>query len=174
MFYRCTFSTDYLLERIHANSRSKSLASAFSKFEHNNFAEGHEIIEDLVAHAHPLALVLSSMYSFDDESEKQFDDRHLSQLLAASDGDEPLAHYALGVYFDTGEIVSSVDKQAACDYFRLAAEGGVPQGRHIYGIMLYYGTGGAEKDQPRGLAMITSAAESGVDEAKEFLESIHK
>lgn len=171
MFYRCTFSTGYLLERIHGSSRSKLLASAFNEFEHNNFAEGHKIIEDLVAHAHPLALVLSSMYSRDGENEKQFDDRHLSQLLAASDSNEPLAHYALGVYFDTGEIVASADKQAACDYFRRAAEGGVPQGRHIYGIMLYYGTGGAEKDQSRGLAMIRSAADSGVDEAKEFLTS---
>ena len=83
-----------------------------------------------------------------------------------------MAHYALGVYFDTGETVATVDKQAACDYFRRAAEGGVPQGMHVYGIMLYYGTGGAEKDESRGLSMVKSAADSGVEEAKEFLESV--
>ncbi|MEO0439076.1 MAG: hypothetical protein AAF098_19525 [Pseudomonadota bacterium] len=172
MFYRCAFNIGHLSKRIQASSESKLLDSAFKKFEDDNFADGHEIIEDLVTHSHALALVLSSMYSLEDESEKQFDDRHLSQLLAASDGNEPLAHYALGVYFDTGEIVACVDKQAACEYFWRAAEGGVPQGMHVFGIMLYYGTGGAEKDESRGLSMIKSAADSGVDDAIEFLKLI--
>lgn len=168
MEYYCAFNEIYLRDQIASSDESRPLEHAYECFERGDFPHGHQTLSDLVKRNHPLALVLASMFSNRGESEDQFRARHLAQLEASADRGNSLALYSLGVYRDTGEMLEQ-DKKLAFAYFKKAAEMGMPQAMHIYGVMLYYGTGGAEKNQERGFAMVQSAARSEVAEAKEFL-----
>lgn len=171
MEYCCAFRESFLIEQIVSSDEAKLLERAYELFEKGDSSRAHTTIQRLVDEKHPLALVLASMFSRDGETDEQFHARHLAQLQTAATMRSSLALYSLGVYTDVGEFLDQ-DKQKAFKYFREAADLGMPQAMHIYGIMLYYGTGGAEKDSARGLSLVQSAAASNVEEAKEFLRSI--
>lgn len=172
MFFCCAFKDKLFLESIQNSSESDILSQAYKLFQKDNFVEGHKLIDDLVSQNHPLALVLSSMFSKDGENEDQFHNRHIELIKIAVSAKEPCALYSLGVYYDTGNFFE-LDKQKAFEYFKESAELKMPQAEHIYGIMLYYGTGGAMLDEERGLSMIKSAASAGVVEAVEFLDYLN-
>jgi TPR repeat protein len=171
--YYCAFKETFLRDQIASSDESKPLDYAYKHFEHGDVERGHQALADLVNRNHPLALVLASMFSNTDETEDQFRIRHLAQLEVSAAHGNSLALYSLGVYRDTGELLEQ-DKKLAFEYFKKAAELGMPQAEHIYGVMLYYGTGGAIKDHVRGLALVQSAARSEVAEAKEFLEFLKR
>jgi len=120
-----------------------------------------------------LALVLAAIFSKSNESIDDFYERHFNNILKASEKQNSLALYSLGVYFDTGEFVEE-DKEKAFFLFKASAELGMPQAQHIYGIMQYYGTGGAEQDVVLGLSMVERASKEGVQEAAEFLNYLNK
>lgn len=161
------FKEEYLLENIKA-SEIALLVQAYSLFEEDDFLGGHKLIDKLVLQKEPLALVLSSTFSKNGENKDQFNERHIKLLQLAGFAKDPLALYSLGVYSDTGNFLE-LDKQVACKYFKESAELGMPQAKYIYGVMLYYGTGGADQDKERGLSMVKSSASAGVSESAEFL-----
>lgn len=171
MYFCCPFKEEFLVDQLQKSDASGVFMGAYQAFENNQLSKGHEILDDLAETGYSLALVLSSMFSKEREDESAFYVRHVEYLKRASDAKDPLALYALGVYYDKGELVEQ-DKSRAYEYFKEAASLGMPQAEHVYGIMLYYGTGGAEQEQAKGLSMIRSAAEAGVAEASEFLQYI--
>lgn len=173
MYFACPFKEEFLVQYMQESKASGALIDAYNLLNDNELSKGHDILDDLIKHGCSLALVLSSMFSKQGESEGEFYNRHLECLQRAADNREPLALYSLGVYHDTGEMVEH-DELKANDYFKEAANLGMPQAEHLYGIMLYYGTGGAQQDKAKGLSMIQAAEQKGVTEAKEFLQYLEQ
>ncbi len=167
MFYACAFDEDLFYREC---KYDEVLGSAFDLFRQSESKEAHALLQVLVKGKEPKALVLSSMFSSVMELEEEFYLRHVEQLVAAAELGEPFALYSLAVYHDTGELVKE-DKHKAFEYFEAAAEQGMAQAMHVFGIMLYYGTGGASKDMEKGLTMLEMSAKT-VDEASVFLQSI--
>lgn len=169
MYFRCPFNEKFLSVAIE-ESGNKELKRAYEFFSKDNPAAGHEKLKQLMGFPNfpSLALVLSSLFSKIDESEDEFVARHILQLEEAAYVGDPFALYALGVYCDQ-EGVDDFAKEAASIYFKRSAEKCMPQAMYVYGVMLYYGTGGAMQDRSAGLNMINFAADSGVVEAREFL-----
>jgi len=97
--------------------------------------------------------------------------RHIRDLKISANSDEPLALYSLAVYYDQGKFLEE-DKKSAQEFYCRAANAGNDLAKHIYGIMLYYGTETLEIDKELGLSFLNSSAENGVEDAKIFLDSI--
>lgn len=171
MYFSCPFKEEILVAYLRRSDESKALIDAYAHFGNDEFTKAHDILDGLISDGCALAMVLSCIFSKEDEEECDFYVRHIECLVRASKLKNPLALYSLGVYYDRGELLE-LDKSKACDYFRESANLGMPQAEHIYGVMLYYGTGGAQQDQAKGLRLVKSAAQGGIAEALEFLEYI--
>jgi len=113
------------------------------------------------------------MFSQENESEEKFISRSLSNLIVAAEQNNSIAQYAVGVYLDKGENLEQ-NKESAYLLFKSAAENGMPQAMYIYGVMLFYGTGGAELNKSKGVELINRAALGASNEAREFLEFVKK
>lgn len=173
MYYCCAFNENFLIEQIEFSDETEVLQKALNLFDENKQDLGHSLLEKLIKEEHSLALVLSSMFSMKNETEEEFYVRHINFLNIAAVKKNSLALYSLGVYFDKGEFVEE-NRHKAFEYFKEAAELGMPSSKLIYGIMLFYGTGGAKQNEKEGLLLIKSAADSNVDEAMDFLKHINK
>ncbi len=171
MYFCCPFKECFLLEQIKASNSSDVLNQAYTLFEEGAANEAHNLLRKLVIKKDKIALVLSALFSFEEENEQEFYRRHLSNLEAAAASQSSLAIYSLAVYYDTGQFFQE-NKSKAYEYFKKAAELGMPQAMHIYGVMLYYGTGGASRDELQGISMVKLAAKHCVNEASEFLRYI--
>ena len=169
MYFQCPFNTNLFYDELKTDPNSGSLIVAFEYMESDRFTEAHNTISMMREDASLNGLVLSSLFSKEFEEEREFTIRHLEVMQTAANLRNKFALYSLGVYFDTGNYVDE-DKDKACIYFRLAAELGMIQAMHIYGIMLYYGTGGAPYNREAGLDMVTTCAELGYRDSENFLD----
>jgi TPR repeat protein len=172
MYFRCEFKEGLFFSEIKKSGHAHILETAYAYFEEHNSSKGHDLLKELVDSKNSLALVLSSMFSKKEESFKSFSSRRFENLEVAAEAENSFALYSLGVLYDTGEYVEE-DKCKAFMCFKKAAELGMTPAMHIYGIMLYYGSGGAEQDKERGLLMVKYAA-ADVPEAAEFLEFLNE
>jgi TPR repeat protein len=166
----CPFNEKYLQQAIAIDEYGDGLSKALHKFDEGYSELGHEICEDL-KNKTSLAIVISSLFSRDNESETAFEERHILELNKAAEQKNSLALYSLAVYYDQGAILEE-NKSKAQDYYRRAANAGSNLAKHIYGIMLYYGTDTLEPDKDEGIKLLISSASNGVDDAKTFLSSI--
>jgi TPR repeat protein len=169
--YRSAVNDETLRRYIDRSEHREILNRALAEFEKGNEAAGHAVLRYLVASSSPHALVIASMFSKQGEDEQDFVARHLVQLQKAASLGDPIAAYSIGVYLDQGDLLP-LDKERAFALFKQAAELGMRQAMHIYGVMLYYGTGGAPLERAKGLSLVESAAAAGVEESKEFLASL--
>ena len=64
------------------------------------------------------------------------------------------------------------DVALASALYTQAAEAGYPRAKLSYGLNLFYGSHGMQKDESLGLAMIKQAAAEHVDGAIEALEKV--
>jgi len=172
MEYRSSVRDLFLRQHIGQSGSAEQLEKALLEFDKGNADKGHDILRPLLASSNTYALLLASMFSMETESEQAFLERHLMQLKEAAALGDSAAMYSLGVYFDQGELLG-LDKEMAYDCFRKSAESGMPQAMFVYGVMLYYGTGGASTQRSDGLSMVQAAASAGVDEAIEFLNFLN-
>ncbi|MFK5976346.1 MAG: hypothetical protein QM493_07555 [Sulfurovum sp.] len=170
MYYKSVFKEKYLLQEIESNSNKKILIKSLKLLNSSSY-KGHNLLFELIKSNDSTAIVLSSLFSQEYEDEKSFNDRHLKLLYKASKLENKLALYSLGVYLDTGEYITE-NKILAMEFFKKSAELGMPQSMTIYGIMLYYGTGGTEKDIVKGLTLIRQSASMYEDNAVDFLNYI--
>jgi len=173
MYYCCPFKERYLVDEIQKSSQQYVLQESYNFFKDKDYESAYALLDGLIQKEDGLALVLASLFSRPGELEEDFYKRHFDNILKASEKENPLALYSLGVYFDTGEYVEE-DKEKAFVLFKSAADLGMPQAKHIYGVMQYYGTGWAEKNMDSALIMIKQASKEGVAEATEFLDYIDK
>jgi len=171
MYYCCPFRKKYLVDYIAKDEFKNIYYKSYRLLEDNNLQDGHGLLERLIKKNDGLALVIASIFSKVGEGEEDFYQRHFDNILKASEQGNPLVLYSLGAHFNMGEYFDE-DKERAFLLFKSAAELGMHQAKHIYGVMQYYGTGGAEKKINLALEMIRGASKEGVDEATEFLEYI--
>ena len=170
MYYQAPFNDDALDSIVVDNKEKNVLLRALVRLDQGDFG-GHNLLDDLIDKSNSDALLLSSLYSKENESKDEFLKRHLRTLETLSELNHSLALYGLGVYYDRGELVHE-DKLKAMQYFKKAAELGDPRSNFIYGIMLYYGTGGAKKNIHEALERLHVTVSKGVDDAKKFIENI--
>lgn len=170
MLYMSAFSDKYLDREIAADDNAELLREALKNFDTGEINHGHKICDKLKDNS-ALAVLLGALFSKEEESEEQFELRHLSDLSCAANSGNSLAQYSLAVYYDRGDMVEE-DKRKAEYLYRAASEGGLPIACHLYGIILYNGSDFTEMDREKGLELLRYAVNEGVDDAKTFLNSL--
>ncbi|WP_369157507.1 tetratricopeptide repeat protein [Candidatus Thiodiazotropha sp. LNASS1] len=166
----CPFNEKYLHQAIANDKYSDSLNEALHKFDEGYPEIGHEICDKLGIKS-SLAIVVSSLFSKDHENEIEFEKRHILDLTKAAEQKNSLALYSIAVYYDQGTILEE-SKSKAQDYYCRAAKAGSDLAKHVYGIMLYYGTDTLKPNKEEGIKLLLSSASNGVDDARVFLSSI--
>lgn len=71
------------------------------------------------------------------------------------------ADYFLGQLYRTGKVVGKTQVEGLT-LLKKAADGGIVEAQHDYGMALYIGDAGAKKDQKKALDYFTSAASKGL------------
>lgn len=150
----------------------QSLDDAKKAIEQGDCSLAYKILKPLIDDDNPEALYLFSMFSLpNDESIKDFEQRSVRVLTKAAACEYPPAQYALGVYYDGGDLVKQ-DKLKAAMLFKAAAISGYSKAQLSYGLDLYYGSNGIPKDVDRGLDYIRKAADAGIEDAVEALDDL--
>lgn len=148
------------------------LDDAKKEIDQGDCSLAYKILQPLIEEENPEALYLFSMFSLpNDESIEDFEQRSVKLLTKAAEYEYPPAQYALGVYYDGGDLVKR-DKVKAAMLFKAAAINGYPKAQLSYGLDLYYGSNGIQKSVDLGLDYIRKAADNGVEEAVETLDDL--
>lgn len=114
----------------------------------------------------PAALFLHAHFSLrDTESDEQFDARRLGILQRLTDLGYAPAVYELGICYEVGDLVPPDPLKAAALHKR-AAELGNAKAKLSYGLNLFYGSNGTEKNSELGRAFIRQAADEDVEGAE--------
>ena len=172
MQFYSVLSEDVLVNAIKLDCFSEQLSLALRKFDAGETYEAHSLCDQLKGKT-TLAIMLSALFSKDNESESDFLNRHITSIQLAAEKGNSLAQYSMGVYYETGELVEQNQTYAEACY-KNAAEQGMPLACYIYGTMLYYAhnTENVPLDPITGLKLLNIAAENGIQEAKSLLDSI--
>jgi TPR repeat protein len=150
----------------------QDLANAKKEIEQGDCGLAYKILCPLINSEEPEALYLYSMFGLlNDETIEEFEHRSVKLLMRATELEYPPAQFALGVYYEGGDLVKKDDLLAA-QLFKKAALNGHPKSQLSYGLDLYYGSNGITKDQKLGLSYIKKAADNKIEEAIEALENI--
>lgn len=148
------------------------VALAEALLDESKFGRAAEILSPLLERENAAALFLAGTFSDpENESEEEFDRRRLDYWQRAAKSGYPPALYALGVCYDTGDLVV-VDADKAGRLFKLAAEANYSKGKFCHGRNLFYGEGGMVGDPEQGLYLIREAAREGVEDAEDFLDRL--
>ncbi|UTW46343.1 sel1 repeat family protein [bacterium SCSIO 12696] len=148
------------------------LDDAKKEIEQGDCSLAYKILQPLINDENPEALYLFSMFGLSNgESIEEFEKRSVRLLTKAAGFEYPPAQYALGVYYDGGDLVEQ-DKLKAAMLFKAAAINGHSKAQLSYGLDLFYGSNGVKKDHILGLKYIQKAAEAGVEEAAEVLSEL--
>jgi TPR repeat protein len=156
--------------KMDTHTAEKLVADAEAALNTVGCEAAYKLIEPLLAEGNPAALFLYSHFSFSElETEEEFDKRRIEMLRrAAGLGYAPALH-ALGVCYDTGDLVEG-DPSYAATLLKAAAEKGHPKAKFLHGLNLFYASNGMHKDEELGLQLIRDAAQEGVEEAQEYLK----
>lgn len=148
------------------------LDDAKNEIEQGDCGLAYKLLQPLIDQENPEALYLFSMFSLpNDESIEDFEQRSVSLLTKSAACEYAPAQYALGVYYDGGDLVKQ-DKLKAATLFKAAAISGYSKAQLSHGLDLYYGSNGISKDVTLGLDFIRKAADAGVEEAVEMLDDL--
>ena len=150
----------------------ESLNAAKKEIEQGDCCLAYKILQPLIEDGIPEALFLFSMFSLpNSESIEDFEKRSVRLLVEAAACEYPPAQYALGICYDGGDLVEQ-DKLKAALLFKAAAIGGYSKAQLSYGLDLYYGSNGIQKDTELGVVFVRKAAETGIAEAVTFLDEL--
>jgi TPR repeat protein len=152
----------------HTPSAKRVLDTARRHIKNGQFEKAYPMLEPLIASGDPEALFLGAMASKPGESAEEYERRHLEWLRQSAEQEYPQALYALGVYYDTGDMVG-LDKIRAAQLFKRAAELKHAQSQCIHGEDLLYGAHGIEKDEAKGMAYVLESAKAKFQGALELL-----
>ena len=149
----------------------KLLEKAKNKIEsEGNPVEAYDILKPFIKKKCPKALFLFSMFSLPHEADEQFEQRSVDLLKQASASGYAPAQFALGLCYEGGGILEQ-DPRKAAKLYREAAINGYAKAQLRYGLDLFYGSNGVEKNTDLNIKYIRKASDSGIDEASEFLKS---
>jgi len=157
----------------HEPAVQEVLDAARTSFNADRFAEAYRLLEPLIASANPEALYLGAGFSLPNESTQIYERRHLEWIMRSAEQEYPPALYVLGVYYDTGDLVS-FDKAKAAQLFKRAAELKHAHSQCIHGTALVYGTKDVEKDERRGMEYILESAKAKFEGALEMLARFYE
>ncbi|MFV0477815.1 MAG: tetratricopeptide repeat protein [Parahaliea sp.] len=150
----------------------QSLDNAKKEIEQGDCNLAYKILQPLIDEENPEAMYLFSMFSvLNDESIEDFEQRSVRLLTKAAACEYPPAQYALGVYYDGGGLVEQ-DKLKAAMLFKAAAINGYSKAQLGYGLDLFYGSNGIQKNVELGLNYIRRAADAGIEEAVKTLDEL--
>jgi TPR repeat protein len=157
----------------HEAPAQKVLDDARACINAEKFEEAYRLLMPLIAAGNAEAMYLGAGFSLANEKSEEYERRHLELIVQSAGKDYPPALYVIGVYHDTGEMVS-VDKAKAAQFFKRAAELKHAHSQCIHGIDLLYGTNGIEKDEQRGIQYILESAKAKFRGALETLARFYE
>lgn len=130
---------------------------AHAALDSGDFAGAAALLDPLCTAGLAEALFLRSRFAMPDESQVDFEARHVAQLERAASLGNAEAQYALSMLLASGELLPR-DQERAGTLLRAAAKGRHPHAMWQLGLMLVYGTGGESADESVGLSLIQEAA----------------
>ncbi|TMA83141.1 MAG: sel1 repeat family protein [Deltaproteobacteria bacterium] len=152
----------------HEPSVQKLLDIARDHLKADQFAEASSVLMPLIADGNPEALYLGAWYSWGDDTAEAFERRYLDWLTKSAMQEYPPALFVLGVYYNTGELVS-VDKAKAAQLFKRAAELKHAASQYSHALDLLYGTNGIERNEAMGFKYLLESKEAKFRGAFELL-----
>jgi TPR repeat protein len=157
----------------HSAADRKLIERAKALIRTESFDEARSALEPLIAAENAEALYLAAGFSLAGESAEDFDRRFLQMMARSAAGGFAPALYVMGFLYDTGELVAP-DSEKAADFFKEAALKKHAHSQWLYGLRLLYGTGGATRDEARGLSELRESAAAGFQGALETLARFHE
>ena len=138
-----------------------------------NLKKLFQLIKPHVLAKDPDALYIYSCFSLDEwnEDEKTFLERRIKYLHFAAKYGVLEALHEVGLYYHTGQGIEQ-DKNKAAGLFKAAAERGHSYSKLYYGLDLFYGSCGIEKDEDLGILYVREAVDDGVEDAYKSLKKI--
>lgn len=141
-----------------------------------NFKGLFKLIKPHILAKDPDALYIYSCFTLPEwnENDATFFKRRFKYIrLAAKAGHLEALHEA-GLVYHTGFGGVEQDKRKAAQIFKAAAEKGHPASKLFYGLDLFYGSCGIEKDESLGISYVTQAVDDGVKDARYTLNKLLK
>jgi TPR repeat protein len=116
----------------------------------------HGVLDPLIKQGNSEALFLAANVSRRDESEGEFERRHLEFIKQSATAEYPPALYTLGFYYDMGDAAPVIphDTLKAAQIFKRGAELKHAHCQHLHAEALLYGAHGIEKDVDAGMAYL--------------------
>ena len=160
----------------HEPSVQKSLDAAQACFEDGRFDEMHGVLDPLIKQGNPEALFLAANVSRRDESEGEFERRHLEFIKQSATAEYPPALYTLGFYYDMGDAAPVIphDPLKAAQIFKRGAELKHAHCQHLHAEALLYGAHGIEKDVDAGMAYLRESAEAKFEGSLKLLAEYYE
>jgi len=155
-----------------APAEAAALKQARVLIEAGRFVEADRLLKPLVDLQNAEAEFLAASFSLAQESEDEFEQRHLHLLKRSAKHGYPPAQYSLGYHYDTGDLVDE-DKPRAARLFMRAASAGHAHSQWIHGLDLLYGRNGLPKDEAAGLRYVCASADAKFQGALETLARFH-
>ena len=138
-----------------------------------NLKKLFQLIKPHVLEKDPDALYIYACFTLDEwnEDEETFLARRIKYLHFAAKYGVLEALHELGLYYHTGQGIEQ-DKNKAAGLFKAAAERGHSYSKLYYGLDLFYGSCGIEKDEGMGVLYVREAVDEGVEDAHQSLKKI--
>ena len=150
---------------------SALILSARQEMEVGNYSAAFRILWPLVQNDCAEALFLYSTFSVaGSESDADFEQRSLAMLGRAAELGYAPASYALGVCYESGDLVAAADPERAGKLFESAAATAHPNAMYRHGLNLISGSNGIPRNASMGLRLVQEAAQNGVEDAVEYLK----
>lgn len=126
-----------------------------------------KLIKPHIKRNDPDALYIYSCFTLPEwrEDEAKFNKRRIKYLHKAADAGFINAFYELGLHYHTGQGAEK-DRVKAAQLFQIAAEKGHDISKLYYGLDLFYGSYGIEKNEDLGIIFVQQAADANVKDAK--------
>lgn len=141
-----------------------------------NFKGLFKIIKPHVLSKDPDALYIYSCFTLPEwkEDDVSFFKRRFKYLRFAAQGGHLDALYEVGLIYHTGFGGVEQDKKKAAQIFKSAAEKGHGTSMLYYGLDLFYGSCGFDKDESLGISYVSQAVDAGIKDARYTLNKLLK
>ncbi|MCB1682485.1 MAG: sel1 repeat family protein [Rhodospirillales bacterium] len=135
-----------------------------------------KLIKPYIKEKDPDALYIYACISLPEwgETEHSFFERRYKYLRFAARAGNIEAIYEIGLVLHTGHGGIEQDKRKAAEHFKMAAEKGHPMSKLYYGLDLFYGSCGIQKDEVLGISFVHQAVDDGVPDARYTLNKLLK
>ncbi|VWC82485.1 hypothetical protein BLA50215_01319 [Burkholderia lata] len=147
-------------------SNSEILLKAEDALNSGNTRKAMTLLRPLIEKNDPAALFLYSHFCISaSETEVEFDERRMGILRLLNDLGYAPGIYELGACYEVGDLVGQ-DRIISSALYKKAAELGYSKAKLSYGLDLYHGSNGIEKNRVLGLTFIKQAMDENVEGAE--------